>query len=154
MLKIPSLPDRSYIMLPRFLIASSLATMGFFFGIIPSIDFNTYQFSFASSAFADDFNEETIEKYARAALELERKRVEFYKKIAQMTDNPRFACHEPNSLNDLSPQAKDLAEQFCRESQDIVRQNGLNSKIYNEITIRRKKNPNLNRRIQEAIREI
>ena len=155
MLKIPSLPNYSDKMLSRLLIATSIAIIGIFLGIVPSPNLNTYKLSLSSAAYADDINEETIEKYARAALQLERKRVQVFNQIRRITGTPpNFTCHQPNSLSNLSQKARNIAEKFCQDSIRIVQQNGLSSKKYNQITIQRRKNPSLDRRIQNAIEQI
>ena len=142
-------------MLSRLLIATSIAIIGIFLGIVPSPNLNTYQLSLSSAAYADDINEETIEKYARASIELERKRVQVFNQITSMTGTPpNFTCHQPNSLNNLERQARNMAEKFCQDSIIIVQRNGLSSKKYNQITRQRKIDPSLDQRIQNVIEQM
>ena len=152
MLNLENLPHYSYKMLSRFFILATLAGMGIFLDFVPKINLDTYDLSFQSVAYADDFSDNKIEKYARAALKLEQKRLQVYRQIISNTGTPpSFACYQQASFNNLSQQARSIADRFCNESEQIVRNSGLSVQEFNEITRRKRSDPNLERRIQELI---
>ncbi len=155
MFKIETAPYYSYKMLSRFLIVTTLAAIGVILGTAPKIDLDRYSLSFQSAAYAEDFGNDKLERYARAARQIEQKRLRVYNRISSSTGSaPSFTCYQQASFNSLSQQTISVAKQFCDESRQIVRKNGLTLEEFNRITIRRKTDSNLNRRIEKLINEI
>ena len=99
--------------------------------------------------------EEEIKKYAQTAIEIEKNRQQTYEKIKKMfpdSDNiPKIVCNDPKSFNSLPANAKKIADNFCKRSQQIVESNGLSVERFNKITEASNKDSIIKQKIYEAL---
>ncbi|NJL10881.1 MAG: DUF4168 domain-containing protein [Calothrix sp. SM1_7_51] len=93
-----------------------------------------------------------IMKYARAVLEMEPARQEAFNEIKKiMGPVPPIVCSDQNSLNNLPGKVKDIAGNYCKNSQQIVEKNGLSNNRFNEITLQLQNDGGLQQKIQGTL---
>ncbi len=142
--------------LTRSLVASVLAAIGILCGVVPEFSCQSLRLTFSSSAYTQDFSDEQVMKYAQAVLLMESLRQQAYQDIQQIIGDslPNIACHQPNTLRNLPPDAQKIATDYCRTSKQIVENIGLSISQFNAITTRVQSDQNLERRIQNAMIQI
>ena len=69
------------------------------------------------------------------------------KKIIGSGEVPKIVCNDPNSMNGLPSQAKDIAVNYCKNSQKIVEDNGFTIDRFNQLTVEIQNNSTLKRQI-------
>jgi hypothetical protein len=111
-------------------------------------------FSFNSPTIAQTFNVNDTEltNYVKAVLEMEPVRQQAFeeiKKIIGSKDIPQVICNDPTSLNALPSKAKDIAVNYCNQSQQIVRK-FITVERFNEITLEKQKNTTLQKQLYKA----
>jgi hypothetical protein len=105
---------------------------------------------FASKAYAQNQNAAEIVNYAKAVLAMESPRqraFEDIKKIIGKSEIPKIVCNDSNSFNSLPGKAKDIAAQYCKDSQEIVEKNGLTIDRFNKMTMELQSNESLQKQI-------
>jgi len=88
--------------------------------------------------------------YSRALLKMEPARQQAFeeiKKIIGSGEVPKIVCNDPNSMNGLPGKAKDIAVNYCNNSQKIVEENGFTIDRFNKLTVEIQNNSNLKRQI-------
>jgi hypothetical protein len=111
-------------------------------------------FGFNSPAVAQTFNinDTEITNYVKAVLEMEPVRQQAFeeiKKILGSKDIPQVICNDPTSLDTLPSKAKDIAVNYCNQSQQIVRK-FITVERFNEITLEQQKNTTLQKQLYKA----
>ncbi|MDB9535826.1 DUF4168 domain-containing protein [Dolichospermum planctonicum CS-1226] len=111
-------------------------------------------FSFNSPAIAQTFNVNDTEltNYVKAVLEMEPVRQQAFeeiKKIIGSKDIPQVICNDPTSVNALPSKAKDIAVNYCNQSQQIVKK-FISVERFNEITLQKQKNTTLQKQLYKA----
>lgn len=111
-------------------------------------------FSFNSPAIAQTFNVNDTEltNYVKAVLEMEPVRQQAFeeiKKIIGSKDIPQVICNDPTSVNALPGKAKDIAVNYCNQSQQIVKK-FITVERFNEITLEKQKNTTLQKQLYKA----
>ncbi|MFP4133119.1 MAG: DUF4168 domain-containing protein [Halothece sp.] len=120
---------------------------------------------FASSGFRNsivakaqnNYDEETINSYASAVLEIEPIRKEVQRKIEAELEGearPEMACNRSESYQDLPEEARSLIINYCNRSEEIVKEEGLSISEFNQITQQIQNNPELKERVQEQMLEL
>lgn len=136
------------------LIVGVLSTWGLLSGATPELSLGSPGFVFGSSALAQ--NDDEIARYVQAAREIESSRQRAYNQIKGIIGGqvPSFACNQrPGSLNALpAGEARNIADRYCDEAESIVKKYGFTNESFNAITRRRPSDPELERRIQEALK--
>jgi hypothetical protein len=103
------------------------------------------------------FSNTEITSYAQALLTMEPARRKAFAKVREIMgsnsrrDVPRIVCNDPNSINALPNQARDIAIDYCKYSQKIVEDNGLSIDRFNTITTEIKNNTNLKQQIYNIL---
>ncbi len=139
----------------RSLIIGTLATVGAISGA--TIEFTTHNPQLAwqqASAQGQNttYSESVINNFAGAVLAIEDLRNQAYEDIKKIVGTvPDLACHEPNSLNNLPSEARQIAVQYCNDSKDIVENSGISTTQFNELAAEAQSNESLTRRIQDAM---
>ncbi len=134
-------------------------TFGVVLDFIPKIAWQTGGLNFNTVAFAqNNISESDLQKYAQTLVEIEQIRqpaltniVNIIGKEAQTTP---LACNQPENLSKLPDKARDIAKNYCTESEAIVKKNGLSISQFNQITRNIQDNPSLQQKIQEIIRQM
>lgn len=146
--------------LVRSLIVSVISALGLISGLVPSLQISpldrTASVVISNSAYAqaNAITSEEVQNYARSVLAIEPVRQEAYNQIKQITgdrDVPAIACHQPNSLNNLNRDIREIAVDYCNQSIAIVEQNDLTIGRFNVITTSQQSDPDLQQRIQEEL---
>ena len=110
----------------------------------------------ASAQSRQEFSDGEILNYARAVLGIEPKRKQTYDEIRQIVGDsvPTVVCSETGSLNRLKREARDLATDYCSHAQKMIEQNNLTVPRFNQITRQQQTDPQLQQRIQNALRQL
>ena len=139
--------------LSQSLIVGVLCTWGLLSGVTIELSLGSPSFAFRSSALAQ--TDEEINRYAKAAKEIESSRLRAYNEIKGIIGGqiPSFVCNQrPGSLEVLpAGRARDIAARFCDEAENIVKKYNFTTESFNAITLRRQTDQALERRIQEAL---
>lgn len=119
-----------------------LAVIGLMSGLVPQVSISpdvkvarSLSISLAVSAQAQQFTPEETKNYARAGYEVELLRREVYQEIKNLINEPppNIVCDRQETFNDLEPNVREIAERYCSQSQEIVRQNNLTIDRFNEL---------------------
>jgi glutathione peroxidase-family protein len=135
------------------LIVGLLSTTGLLFGIIPELrgDRPIVVLN-SSSAYAQQaISDEEVQKFARAAYAIERKRLSVSDEVKKRSGSiiSGFVC---NQLDTVSPDIRSLVVDFCNFSRQTIESSGLTVQRFNQIMTQRESDPDLKRRIDAAIR--
>jgi ABC-type transport system substrate-binding protein len=133
--------------------ASVLAAIGIFGGIVPEFSWQSSRLTFNSSAYTQDFTDTQINNYAAAVLKIEEERQQAYREIQKIIGKspPAIVCNQPNTFRSLPPEARKIAVNYCNTSKRIAQKSGLTVDEFNAITARLQSDQNLKRRIQSAM---
>lgn len=144
----------------RILSSSLLAVMGLMGGLIPelsvrSLDNNTpsLTISLAQNAHGQEFTPEETENYARAGYKVELLRRETYQQIQNLINEPppNIVCDQPETLSNLNSEVRAIANNFCNQSQQIVRENNLSISRYNELKIHYDRQNGFYQQVQDVL---
>ena len=141
--------------LTRSLASGFLATTGILIGFLPQFSGQaTLTFNYA--AYAQDFSQEQLQKYAQVVLSIEPHRQQAFEDIKQIINGapPNIVCNQPSSYGSLPSDAQTIARNYCATSKQIVESNSLSVSQFNDITQRAQADEDLERRIQEAMLDI
>jgi hypothetical protein len=140
----------------RYLITGTLAIASILGGVVPQGSRQSLSLTFSNSAFAQNISDEDIEKFAQAVLDMETRRQRAYSDIQKImgAPPPTITCSDRSSFKNLPEDAKEIAEQFCKDSKNIVESRGLSVSKFNTITNQVQSNPNLQKRIQNSMIQI
>lgn len=94
-----------------------------------------------------------IVNYAKSVLAMELPRLQALEEIKQMMGGevPKIVCNDPNSFNALPGRARNIAVNYCNNSQKIVENNGLSIDRFNEMTVLVQKNEGLQQQIYNQL---
>lgn len=140
-------------MLSQSLIVGAFATVGVLSGVAPDLSARSNALIFSSAAYAQAISNTEVTNYARSVLVMEPVRQTAFTEIKKMIsgDIPPIVCHKPGSLNALPGNARKIAVNYCKRSQEIVESNGLTINRFNAITVNLQNNPDLKRRIHNEL---
>lgn len=126
--------------------------------VIPSLTApasHTFSLDMGATASAQEtFSSSEITNYARSLLKIEPLRQNIFNQIKQMLGPsavPNIVCNDLTSSSQLTGQARDIAEDYCQESKQIVESNGLTIRRFNEITRSLTNDPLLQMRILQEL---
>ena len=119
----------------RIISSTMLAGIGLSFGLIPKVSLNSPAVSFSITAIAQEFTPEEITNYAKAGYEVELLRREIYKEIKSSINEPppNIVCDRQETLQELKPEIREIADRYCTQSQQIVLENNLSIDRFNEL---------------------
>ena len=128
----------------RVISSSVLASLGILLGLAPELSVRSsienqsqlVTVSFSTFVAAQEITPEETNSYAKAGFEIEMLRRDIYQEIKAIVNQPPgdIVCDRQETLEELQPEVKQLTEQFCNQTIEIVRQNNLNVDRYNELT--------------------
>ncbi len=124
------------------------------FGLITATTLVLSTLSLKANAQNLSVNKNEITSYAQALLAIEPARQQAFGAIKKIVGNenvPKIVCNQPNSMNDLPNRARDIAVNYCKQSQEIVENHGLTIDKFNRITMEIPKNNNLKQEIYETL---
>gem|GEM_PF-1837264 len=126
----------------RFISSSVLASLGILLGLAPElsvrspiVDRPLLSVSFSTFVAAQEFTPEETNNYAKAGFEVEMLRREIYQEIKTLVNRPPgdIVCDRQETLENLEPEVRQLTENFCNQTIQIVEQNNLSVDRYNEL---------------------
>lgn len=90
-----------------------------------------------------------VVQYARAAYEIEQMRRRKYAEVKKMLGGamPGDVCQRANVPGGV----RSICDSFVKESNDIVRRHGLTPAQFNDITLKKRRDPNLQQQIQAEL---
>lgn len=138
----------------RSLMIGALSLAGVVSGVAPSFQANSWQPTFETAAFAQNFSDQQLMNYSRAVLEIEPLRQAAYQEIKLTlgtSEVPSIACHQPNSLSRLNRQARAIAVRYCNQSVEIVERYNLSISTFNTMTQAIQSNSALADRVQRNL---
>ena len=144
----------------RILSSSTLAVISLMVGLIPEIssspDTNkTFlpTVSLSSNAYGQQFTPEETENYAKAGYEVELLRRKVYQEIKNLINEPppNIVCDRQETLNNLEPQVREIANRYCNQSQQIVQQNNLTIDRFNELKANYDRQDSFYRQVQSIL---
>lgn len=118
---------------------------------------STVVFSNRVNAQTPAVNSTEINSYAQAVLAMEPARQKAFEEIKKLTGGrevPKIVCNDPNSINNLRSQAKDIAINYCNHSQKVVESHGLSPDRFNAITLMLQGNDDVKRQIYNRLIEL
>ena len=139
------------------LVVGAFATVGLLSGLAPDLSGRFPLLVVSSAAYAQDLRELEVTKYAHAVLKMEPVRQTAFDEIKKMIgseDIPPIVCHKSESLDALPDNARQIAVNYCKQSQEIVESNGLSIARFNAITVDMQNDANLKTRIQNELLRI
>ncbi len=144
----------------RWLIVSILVGIELFLGLVPNWSGHFAKLEFNSLVYAVDsitdqqITDQQINSYAKAILQIEHFRQEAYNTIKKKigSDIPETFCTTA-SLNQLTTtdDVRNTAKNFCNQSTNIIKSNGLSVEQFNQITAAMATNSDLKQKINNAL---
>lgn len=138
----------------RSLMIGALSLAGVVSGLAPGFQSNSWQPTFETEAFAQNFSAQQLMNYSRAVYEIEPLRQSAYQEIKTAlgsSEVPSIACHQPNSLSRLNRQARAIAVRYCNQSIEIVERYDLSITTFNQMTQQVQSNPTLANQVQQNL---
>ena len=127
----------------RVISSSVLASLGILLGLVPELSMRSpvadrspsLTVSFSTLVAAQEFTPEETNNYAKAGFEVEMLRREIYQEIKTIVNRPPgdIVCDREETLADLEPEVRQLTEDFCSQTIEIVQRNNLSVDRYNEL---------------------
>lgn len=140
-------------MLSRALVVGALSTVGWLSGLAPDLSGRSITLVFSSAAYGEDVSNDELTNYAHSALEIEKIRQQAHEGIKKIigSEPPAIDCYKPESLNALTGDARNIAMDYCKRSEEIVKSNHLTIARFNAITVNKQSDPNLKKRIDDQV---
>ena len=111
------------------------------------------QFTINQEVLAQTPSDADLQNYANAVKAIENLRQQTYSSIQQMVgQSPSLACNQKQNFSQLPDDARNVAVDYCTQSENIVRQNGLTINQFNRITQQLKDDRDLYKRVQMMIK--
>ncbi|GAB4536831.1 MAG: hypothetical protein Tsb0014_24950 [Pleurocapsa sp.] len=119
----------------RIPITSFLAIAGILSGAVLEVSYQPKTFAISAAAYAQDYTIEETINYAKAGYEVELLRQKVYKEIKNIINEPppNIVCNQQETLNNLSDEVRTIAENYCNESRQIVKDHNLTIDRFNEL---------------------
>lgn len=143
-------------MLLRSLVIFGFSTLGLLSGIAPDVSGRFGSIVFNSAAYAQEFSDSDIAKFARAAFPIEIERRKTEQKIRAMTGGnvPEISCDRQGDISNLSGDVRSAVVDFCKFSADKIRENGLEVGQFNAIKIKYNSDPAVKKRVNGELRRL
>ncbi|MGF1590162.1 MAG: DUF4168 domain-containing protein [Pleurocapsa sp.] len=132
-------PNKLYV---RLLTSSALALVSLMGGLVPEISTSSGvnqtslpTVSLSTDAHGQQVTPEETENYAKAGYQVELLRRKVYQEIKNLINEPppNIVCDQQDTLNNLKPQVREIANRYCNQSQQIVQQNNLTINRFNQL---------------------
>ncbi len=152
-LSIASYPNQ---ILSQLVVVAGLSCIGLFSGLAPDVSGRFGSVVFSSVAYAQDFSDSDIAKFARAAFPIEIERRNTQQKIRAMTGGsvPEIGCDRQEDIANLSGDVRSAVVDFCKFSADKIKENGLDVGEFNAIKIRYNSDPAIKKRVNQELRRL
>lgn len=119
----------------HFIASGLLAGIGLMSGLIPEVSIQSRSIELSNHVYAQQFTPEEIQNYAKAGYKVELLRREVYREIKSSINQPppNIVCDRQETIQSLEPNIREIANQFCGQSLQIVEQHNLSIDRYNEL---------------------
>ncbi len=130
-----------------------LAAIAIMCGIIPESSPRFSSLSFATHAYAQIYTPEEILNYAKAGYKVELLRQEVYKEIKNIINQPppNIVCNQQQTLQSLPDNVRQIANRYCNESRQIVRDHNLTIDRFNELKQRYDRGDDFYQQVQKIL---
>ena len=138
----------------RFILtASILSIVSLFGGATPEILGTKQLISWENTAHAQEYTPQEIYNYARAGFEVEMLRQQVYQEIKSMVNQPppEITCDRPETLNNIPSNIKGIANNYCARSRQIVRDNNLTIRRFNQLKNRYDRGGSFYQQVQQQL---
>ena len=161
MLNVDSTPKLNKLYI-RLVNSGILASLSILVGLAPEISGRSssmdglVNISLASNVYAQEFTPEETESYAKAGYEVELLRREVYKELKNLMNEPpaNIVCDQQSTIDNLEPEAQEIASRYCTQSQQIVQQNNLSINRFNELKARYDSKGDFYQQVQAILRKL
>jgi Domain of unknown function (DUF4168) len=141
--------------LSQFLSVSTFSFVSLLSGLTPDLLAHKSNLVFSTTAQAQPapVSNQEVTSYAKVVLGIEKERQKTYTEIKNIIGGqpPEIACNKPESFNSLPQNARDIAANFCKHYEKVVKENGLSSEVFNNITIQAQNDEDLQTRIRNEL---
>jgi hypothetical protein len=112
-----------------------LTAMGILSSLVPQVSLQFPTFTIVAYAYAQDYTHDEVVNYAKAGFAVELLRQEVYQQIKAMINesHPNIVCNQPETLQSLPKNAREIATRYCNDSMQIVRNNNLTIHRFNQL---------------------
>ena len=126
----------------RLISSGVLASLSVLLSLAPEVTWrsptqrqNLLALSQSTVAVAQEYTPEETNSYAKAGFEVEMLRRQVYQEIKTIVNEPPgdIVCDRQETLEDLDPKVREVTENFCSQTIEIVQQNNLSVDRYNEL---------------------
>lgn len=148
-----SYPNR---MLSRSLLVITFSSLGLVFGLAPDLSGRFERVAFSSAAYAQDFSDGDLGKFARAAYAIELKRRNIEQEISSMAGGnvPEVSCDRPDNLTQLPDNIRSTFVDFCNFSKQTIQNNGLSVGQFNAIKTKYNSDSEVKKRVDNELRNV
>lgn len=141
------------------LVTTALLVADSSLGVIPNqlSGSGGFRNSIVAQAQNNNYDEEQLNNYAKAVLEIEPIRKEVQRKVQVELEGepmPEMACNRSESYQDLPNQARSLIINYCNRSEKIVKDQGLSISEFNQITEQLQNNSELREKVRQQMLEL
>ncbi len=114
---------------------SILTTIGIIGGFVPNISRQEYKISLDYYAYAQSYTQQEIINYSRAGFQIELLRQQTYHDIKTIINQrpPNITCNQPGTLQNLAPNIRGIANNYCNNTMRIIRNNNLTVQRFNQL---------------------
>lgn len=136
---------------------SILSAIAIVSGVVPELSLQTGELSFSNRVLAQNVTDDELKKYGQAFLEIEKLRQTTLTNIENIVGKEKtaqMACNQDNTINQLPENARNIANNYCTQSEAIVKKYGLSITQFNQITKTIQQNPSLKQQLVEMIKQM
>ncbi len=135
---------------------SILATIGILGGFVPNISRKDREISFDYYAYAQNYTQQEIVNYSRAGFKIELLRRQTYDHIKTIINQrpPTITCNQPNTLQNLAPNIRGIANNYCNNTMRIIRDNNLTVQRFNQLKQYYDQGGDFHRKVQQMLLDV
>ena len=133
---IVSFPTRQFKKFCTYIVnLSILTTIGIVGGFVPNISRQDRKISFDYYAYAQSYTQQEIINYSQAGYQIELLRQQTYHEIKTTINQrpPNITCNQPGTLQNLAPNIRGIANNYCNNTMRIIRDNNLTVPRFNQL---------------------
>lgn len=138
----------------KLLAISTLSTVSVLLGFVPSVSYSPSTINFESVAHAQEISNADVESYARSVLQINARRREALSQMRNVLGRdsvPSIVCNRPDSFDNQPREVRQIAVDYCEDSANIVKDNNLDTRRFNAITMAQESDSTLAERIRQAL---
>lgn len=151
--------NKSSFLATRSLWIGAIAILGIL-GYFPKLSISPSQawpeLSFTAAAQAQAVGDNELYTYVRAAFEMEMLRRRTYNIISSINNGsvPEISCRNQAAIDNLGGEVAEVARNFCNQSSQVLQRYEMSPNRFNQISVSRGSDPNLDARIRRIIQEL